>query len=130
MNSSVDSRRVGGASKFFKVVEIRLVIFYSIFITFPVEIASLEASVSTAFDLFPDCHLRFISGLKELVPDRMSYLVSINLGRNLTFSNFVHGQRNFSQEVRSYRKRSPHVALKFTQTLVHLYMEDEITRKG
>lgn len=96
--------------------------------TVPVSTNSFDVSPRSTFQLFPNCHLRFIFTDTELVPGRINYLISIALDVNISFSN-INANSIDSLKVQLSGIGRIDVP-QFTQCLVLVYMEDELTENG
>lgn len=93
-----------------------------------ISINSYDVSPRSTFQLFPNCHLKLIFTDTELVPGRINYLISTALDLNISFSNI---NTNSINSLRVQLSGRGHIYVpQFTQCLVHVYMEDELTESA
>lgn len=91
---------------------------------------AVDTPIESVFNVFPTCHIRIISSENELVPGTINQIISILQDRSNTYSNYIDDSFSVSPNLNIYKSRSPFNGLKFTETLVHLYMEDDLTFGG
>lgn len=98
--------------------------------TIPMPLDSLDTSPRATFQLFLNCHIKFIYSDPELVRGRINHLISATLGLDISFSNFNLSPLSMlkmaeSLNISLYKAVSHH-----EQCFLYVYMEDELSGRG
>lgn len=91
---------------------------------------SLNLPSTVIFQLFPNCHIKFIYAQPEHMPGRINYLISTALDLNISVSNLNVGAIHLLGKNGNLQGTSHNAPHRFAQCFLHVYMEDELTDNG